>query len=343
MVTQRDIAKALNISNATVSRAFNNGKITEATKEMILKAAAEMGYSEDSNAKFLALKKPAILEVFIFDSLVEKYTKEVVNGFESFKKSTNNNKFKVNINVIEAEFNLEKRVELQKYHILKALDSEFVKGVVFSNIHNETTDEIIQAANSKNILVGTFDMVEQNSEALFHVAPDYNRLGRVAGELLAKFIGKKGEILILDFNEGYNLGTTRLNGFLSCIEKFKDITVLTPKKLDSLKEEEFFSFLDQYLNNDNIVGIYPIYRAEYVAKYILKNGLESRDLKIISNDMNESIESFLKKDMIDGVIYQNPFNIGYKSCDLMYNAIFFNQKPSKTITIKESILIKETL
>ncbi|MGL5983309.1 MAG: sugar ABC transporter substrate-binding protein, partial [Cetobacterium sp.] len=201
----------------------------------------------------------------------------------------------------------------------------------------------IQAANSKNILVGTFDMVEQNKNAIFHVAPDYNRLGRVAGELLSKFIGRKGEVLVLDFNEGYNLGNTRLNGFLSCTENFKDISVSIPRKLNSLKEEDFLSFLDQYLNNDNIVGIYPIYRAEYVAKYILKNGLKNRNLKIISNDMNESIESYLKKDIIDGVIYQNPFNIGYTSCDLMYNAIFFNQKPSKTITIKESIIIKETL
>ncbi|MGL4254655.1 MAG: substrate-binding domain-containing protein [Fusobacteriaceae bacterium] len=342
MVTQRDIAKALNISNATVSRAFNNGKITASTKKMILDKAAEMGYTEDSSAKFLALKNPAIVEVFIFNSLVQNYTEEVIKGFKNFEKNTNNKKFQVNINIIEADFNLENRIALQKSQIEKVLNSKNLKGVLFSNIHDETTKHLITSCKSKNIFAGTFDMVDSEETALFHIAPDYEKLGRVAAELLAKFIGKKGKILLLDFNEGYKLGSTRLDGFLTCLKNYKNIVVESPEKLASLEKADFFKFLDKYLN-EGISGIFPIYRAEYVAEYILNKDLKKYDFKIISNDMNENIKDYLLNDSIDSVIYQNPFNLGFKSCEAIYNAIFFNKTDYQDIKIKESIILKETL
>lgn len=342
MVTQRDIAKALNISNATVSRAFNNGKITESTKKLILDKAKEMGYVEDSSAKFLALKNPYIVEVFIFNSLVENYTSEVIKGFKSFEKNSNNKKFKVNINIIEAPFNLDERVKLQKKHIIQTLKSPLVKGILFSNIHNATTEYLIKECSFKNITVGTFDMVDDSENALFHVSPDYKRLGRIAGELLSKLLNKNGKILVLDFNEGYNLGHTRLKGFLDCIETYKFIDVIIPEKLNTLTKEDFYNFLNRHLKSD-INGIFPIYRAEYVAEYILDYNLLNRDLKLISNDLNEDIEKYLKLNIIDAVIYQNPFHIGYTACKLIYNKIFFNSENEKNIVIKESILLKESL
>lgn len=342
MVTQRDIANALNISNATVSRAFNNGKISAEKKKMILDKADEMGYIEDSSAKFLALKNPAVVEVFIFNSLVQNYTEEVIKGFKTFEKNSNNKKFKVNINIIEADFNLEKRISLQKSYIEKALNSKNVKGVLFSNIHQETTKDLISSCKSKNIIPGTFDMVQGEKSALFHIAPDYKKLGRVAGELLAKFINKAGKILVLDFNEGYKLGSTRLEGFLSCIKNYENISIDLPEKLASLEKIDFFKFLDKHLD-ESISGIFPIYRAEYVAEYISNKKLEHHNFKILSNDMNEKIKEHLLDDSIDAVIYQNPFYIGFKSCEAMYNAIFFNKVDYQDIKIKESVILKETI
>ena len=44
-VTIQDIAKELNLSRNTVSKAINNtGILAESTKQLILKKAAEMGY-----------------------------------------------------------------------------------------------------------------------------------------------------------------------------------------------------------------------------------------------------------------------------------------------------------
>ena len=51
-----DIAKKLNITAATVSRALNNNpKISEATRKLVLETAAKMNYKQNKLA--LALKK----------------------------------------------------------------------------------------------------------------------------------------------------------------------------------------------------------------------------------------------------------------------------------------------
>ena len=65
-VTIKDIAKELNISVATISRALNNKyDIRKDTKELILKKAKEMGYTPNSIAKRLIQKRSYTISVII--------------------------------------------------------------------------------------------------------------------------------------------------------------------------------------------------------------------------------------------------------------------------------------
>ena len=53
-ITIYDIAKKLNITAATVSRALNNNtKISEATRELVLQTAKEMNYEQNKLAQAL--------------------------------------------------------------------------------------------------------------------------------------------------------------------------------------------------------------------------------------------------------------------------------------------------
>ena len=52
--TIKDIAKRLNISIATVSRALNNKwEVSKETRELVIKTAAEMGYRPNAQARGL--------------------------------------------------------------------------------------------------------------------------------------------------------------------------------------------------------------------------------------------------------------------------------------------------
>ncbi len=57
-VTIKDVAKKLNVSISTVSRAFNNKyDINEETKKLILKTAKELGYRPNPIARKLSQQR----------------------------------------------------------------------------------------------------------------------------------------------------------------------------------------------------------------------------------------------------------------------------------------------
>ncbi|MCG9697929.1 LacI family DNA-binding transcriptional regulator [Shewanella sp. Isolate11] len=68
MVTIKDIAKAANVSIATVSRVVNNnGAVTDTTRNRVLKVISDLGYRPNSNARALVKRQPQSLGLVIAD------------------------------------------------------------------------------------------------------------------------------------------------------------------------------------------------------------------------------------------------------------------------------------
>lgn len=88
MVTLEDIARKLNISVSIVSRALNNKYgVKKTTREMVKKAAEEMGYQPNAAARSLATRKTATLGV-VLPSMADSYSTAVINGMEFMASKT---------------------------------------------------------------------------------------------------------------------------------------------------------------------------------------------------------------------------------------------------------------
>lgn len=81
-VTIKDVAKRLNVSISSVSRAFNNTHdIKKETRERILKVAKEMGYYPNPIAKKLTQKKTFNIGVVV-PEFINEYYSEVITGIQ---------------------------------------------------------------------------------------------------------------------------------------------------------------------------------------------------------------------------------------------------------------------
>jgi LacI family transcriptional regulator len=85
MTTQRDIAKKIGVSSATVSRVLSNTDalvpISEKTREKILAVAKELGYRPNLFAKSLRTKKTNMIGVVIWE-LTDPFFSEILHGID---------------------------------------------------------------------------------------------------------------------------------------------------------------------------------------------------------------------------------------------------------------------
>jgi LacI family transcriptional regulator len=82
MVTIRDIAKKVGFSESIVSRALNNNpQIKESTRELITKAAQEMGYYPNVAARSLVTRRTQTIGVFMA-SISGMYYSAIIKGME---------------------------------------------------------------------------------------------------------------------------------------------------------------------------------------------------------------------------------------------------------------------
>ncbi len=93
MVKLSDIAKKLNLSLTTVSRALNDHKeVSLKTKELVNKAAEEMGYIPNKSARNLALKKSHLVGLVYIDNkepnFYQSFSFEVIAGVRNYFGNT---------------------------------------------------------------------------------------------------------------------------------------------------------------------------------------------------------------------------------------------------------------
>lgn len=121
-ITIKDIAKMLNVSVATVSRAFNSKyDIKKETRERVLQAAKELGYRPNPIAKKLLQKKSYNIGVIV-PEFINSFFPEVIMGIQEVVH-------KEGYQVIILQSSEDTQIELSN---IAALENSMVDGVIIS-------------------------------------------------------------------------------------------------------------------------------------------------------------------------------------------------------------------
>lgn len=123
-----DVAKAANVSVATVSRVMNgNYPVKKETKEVVLKVIQELNYTPNTQARDLIKQQSSTIGVVV-PSINNMYFTDVVNGIESYFENT-----QYSIFLCITNHNKDKEVQS-----VNELISRNVAGIIVvdPNIHN---------------------------------------------------------------------------------------------------------------------------------------------------------------------------------------------------------------
>ncbi len=197
-ITINDIAKELNISPSTVSRALNNNvKISEATKERVRKVAQELGYELNLVASSLSKNKTNIIGVII-PHIGSQFFAQALSGIQEVAQSNG-----YNVIICQTNESVQQEVEMTK-----VMNSARVDGLV-SCLTMETKDvSHFNVFSRKNIPVAMFDRVSYTISGPKIVVDNYEaaylatehlvnvgckRIAHLAGSLSSKVFEDRAE------------------------------------------------------------------------------------------------------------------------------------------------------
>jgi LacI family transcriptional regulator len=200
-VTIYDIARKLNLSTATISRALcNNSNISEKTKRKVLQAADEMGYTVNHFARNLRNEKSNNLIGIIFHKLNSQFSINVLYGIEQIARNAG-----YDIIICHSSESLEQEIS-NAANLFKRRVNGLIVGLS-SDIDNvEHLDSYIK----NNIPVILFDRVKPDFNGIKVVIDNFKAAYNVTRHLIEQ--GCKNIVHIAGVKKS-SVFVDRLNGY----------------------------------------------------------------------------------------------------------------------------------
>jgi LacI family transcriptional regulator len=205
-VTIKDVAKALNCSISTVSRAFNDKyDIRPETRKNILRVAKEMGYSPNPIAQKLTQKRSYNIGVVVPEFINSFFAEAIIGMQEVFLNK--------GYQVLIMQSNENHETELSN---LKTLVDNFVDGIIVSLTKESENIEFLHELNEKQYPLVLFNRVADSLPASKVVFDDYKWALFATEHLIEQGITN---LIHLGGPNHLTLSKNRRNGFIDAHRK----------------------------------------------------------------------------------------------------------------------------
>jgi ribose transport system substrate-binding protein len=219
-----------------------------------------------------------------------------------------------------------------------------VDGIVIAATDATALVKPLQDAKSKGIPIVTVDSgVSDPSVAESYIATDNVEGGRRAADALAKMIGEKGKVGLMIFQKGAKSSDDRQQGFEEGIKKYPNI-----KLVSTLEANDPQKCTDSATNmltaNPDIAGIFAANEPNGIgAGNVLRQKNLIGKVKLVAYDSSPDELTALKDGVIEALIVQDPFQMGYKGVKTVIKAIHKEPVTDKFINSGMTVVTKENL
>ena len=328
--TIHDIARELNVSASTVSRALsNNPRISLKTREKIKSVALALGYQPNTLASNLRNKKSNTIGIVV--PLINRhFFSSVISGVEDIA-------FNAGYNVVISQSNDLAEKEIS---IVQSMFSNRVDGLIISIAMQTDTFEHLKLFGKKNIPLVFFDRVVPELETDKIVVDDFACAYRATQHLI-----DQGYQRIAHLAGPQNLMTyfDRKKGYLSALENNglqKDHSLILVNTLTSSDGESAVQQLMHlpvppdsiFCGNDTTALSVVIYLRE-------KGYCIPEDIGVVGFS-NEPFSRVVSPPI--STIAQPGFEMGQKAAELVIRKIESREKTYQTIVMPAELIVRES-
>ena len=207
--------------------------------------------------------------------------------------------------------------------LVQSFTAQGVAGMVLAPLNDFALQLPVKAAVRSGVPVVVFDSDLKGNEHVSFVATDNNAAGRLAGEKLGTLLGGKGNVVLLRYQEGSASTHNREEGFLEGIRKFPEIKLASDNQYAGATTETAFSASENLLLAHNagkgqVQGVFcPNESSTFGMLLALEKAGLAGKLRFVGFDSSSKLIEGVRSGKIDGLVLQNPFNIGYLAVKTM--------------------------
>ncbi len=201
--------------------------------------------------------------------------------------------------------------------LVQSFAAQGVSGMVLAPLNDAALAAPVKAAVSAGVPVVIFDSDLKGTAHTSFVATDNRAAGRLAGEKLGALLAGKGNVLLLRYQEGSASTHNREEGFLEAIRKFPEIKISSENQYGGATTESAFAASENLLLAQNagkaqVQGVFcPNESTTFGMLLALEKAGLAGKLRFIGFDASAKLVEGVRAGKIDGLVLQNPFNMGY--------------------------------
>ncbi|MEM1003242.1 MAG: LacI family DNA-binding transcriptional regulator [Bacteroidota bacterium] len=309
MITLKELARILNVSVSTVSKALNDSpEIGERTKRRIVELATELNYRPNRIAQQLKSNKTKTIGVII-PTVINPFFAEALHGIEKEASALD-----YDIIVCLSDESLEKEIRS-----IELLSNGSVDGFIIALARESQTKDHnnhLVSLSEQNLPVVLFDRSMPSYKGHYVLVDDFQSVYDVVKYLVET--ENRKHIALLSNIEHLSVGKRRIEGYSKVLEEHglsTNILKLSGEK-DVRKSIEEFIYshpeIDAVVSIDHLTGVIALNHLKDMGKQIPEDisvvGFGSPSTQILTNPEL-------------AVIYQRAEAMGQQSMELLNNII----------------------
>lgn len=346
-ITQKDIAKDLNVSLITVHRALNNtGYVSRELKGRILDYAKERNYVPHKASQVLVRNESRRIDVFS-SSNPAYFWDDIAKGIAIAYDQIRPFDYEVKYHRIP-----DRNTKLYIEKFRKALDdgmnaAAFVSQSIFDMA------ELFRLVDDAGLPYATFNVDAPESKRVCHIGPDYVEGGRLAAEYVAKTLLFKDDPRVLLISaetksisaaDSFGINERRLKGFMDVMATQYPRIACELRYMDSSvrsggTEAQFRTLLKDAAGPFDAIYHIPALNTQFV-DVLERLGVSNKT--VVLHDLDPASNHYLETGLVSAVVYQNPILQGYLVVKTLEHILESGEPPeSSRVEIVHNIVLNE--
>jgi LacI family transcriptional regulator len=333
----RAIAETLGVSIGTVDRALHGRPgINTATRTRVLELAETLGYRPNLAARFLSSGKQFRVgvclprEIASFFDLVRDGIQDVARAFES--------------NGVRVVYKSYPRLGQGENEALQAALDDGIDGLVIAPGRPEDLAPLMRRAVAQGVPVVCVNTDAPGIEHLATVSVDSATSGGLVGELMGRFLGGKGRVVVVTGQLSTVDHLQKLDGFRKELgETWPGLGIAAVVEAHDDEAEAYEKCRDVLATTPDIAGVYVSTANSLPVMRALDGAALSGGVTIITTDLFPALAPLIESGRIAATIYQRPWVQGQIAFQAIYKYLVEGVTPPAVNRLSPHVVMRSNL